>query len=250
MISLPSEIWEEILARLDFTSIVRSMRVCKDIYNTIEGSPLLNYIIELGVAGYIDNPKFIASPAHKIILLGERTRYWKQMSWKITASSKPSPDITLKSVRFSRGILIRGTAGPSVLPGEVLQNHYEILQLKQRETETENQIKTFGIAHSQSVLALDPGQDLLLLVSISDETLRLNFMHLGTMQVHPEARIPFIYLEKKMKIWVKEAQILESIIAISCYYVESMDTVVNFVFNWRTGETVLVRNKIVCSLIN
>jgi len=76
-------------------SHILNVQVSKDIYYTIEDSPLLNYIIELGVAGYIDNPKSIASPAHKILLLRERTRYWEQVSWRNMTSSGPCADISL-----------------------------------------------------------------------------------------------------------------------------------------------------------
>jgi len=164
MIALPSEIWEKILVKLDFASIVRSKRICRDTYNTIEFSSLLNYIIELGVAGYTDNPNFIASPAHKLELLTESTQYWKQISWeKIPSLNQYADMLDHRYPEVSRGIAIRRTSDPSERQDALLQDHYEIIQLKQRRTENEIKIRTFGIAVSQSIVAFDPGQDLLIL---------------------------------------------------------------------------------------
>jgi len=66
---------------------------------------------------------------------------------------------------------------------------------------------------------------------------------MGTMEDHPEADAPVIYLEKGLKIWFDDSQILEDLVSTPCSYIVKPNpadkNVLNFVFNWKTGETVL-----------
>jgi hypothetical protein len=180
---LPSELWETILKRLDFISIVKCMRVsphqmvllpntdrffsfqvCKELYDAIEESPLLNYIIELGVAGYIDNPAYVASPAQRILLLAERIRYWKDMTWSEKITSEPRGTLSQhpKDVIFSRGTILRteplGTTGKKV---------YEITSIKTGNVDIARPSLPFNIEPTQVVLNMDVGQDLLVLLQIT-----------------------------------------------------------------------------------
>ena len=129
----------------------------------IKGSPLLNYIIELGVAGYIDNPNYIASSGHRLKLLEERTRCWKHSSWKSMFSYPISLPNFETHRKYSKGIQIREIARTSDE-----ESCYELVQLRQRQTETEKILLKIGTpSHQYMLLAVDPGQDFLLLFSPS-----------------------------------------------------------------------------------
>jgi hypothetical protein len=140
------------------------MQVCKDIYQATESSPLLNYIIELGVAGYIDNPSYIASPAQRILLLAGRIRYWKDMTWseKFTLEAEGNYSQHPKDVKFSRGTILRTGI---VEHGVRKERIYELAPIKIERSNIIQPPLLFNLNIDQAVINIDVGQDLLILAT-------------------------------------------------------------------------------------
>ena len=118
---------------------------------------MLNYKIELGVAGYIDNRNYVATPAQKLILLADQIRYWKEMTWTQRISYQ-TPGLSYKTdTRYCRGLVIR-----PIVPVEFENCKFEIVQLRQSLSEREQPPPhIFALRYPIAVLSFDPGQDLL-----------------------------------------------------------------------------------------
>ncbi|KZT26061.1 hypothetical protein NEOLEDRAFT_1132594 [Neolentinus lepideus HHB14362 ss-1] len=53
---LPAELWVSIFSHLGFRQIIKSQEVCRSFSDIISSSSLLQYLIRLGVYGYVDLP--------------------------------------------------------------------------------------------------------------------------------------------------------------------------------------------------
>jgi len=83
---LPSEIWEKILSDLDCFTIVKCTRVCRFFHELVNKSDLLNYLVDLGVAGYVDNPQYVAPSRERLLQLRERFRSRKKVACAVGVS--------------------------------------------------------------------------------------------------------------------------------------------------------------------
>jgi hypothetical protein len=215
-------------------------------------SPLLNYIIELGVAGYIDNPNYVVGPTQRMQLLSERVRYWKEMTWNERVSLQ-TPGIKYgNDIRYSRAIVARPVvASRSTDAGSVNERVYEVKQLGCRSTDSEQLAHTFTIPiqmDEHRVLAIDPGQELLItflqikyhahfLAWTSTECLSSRnyvlFEHLGAGSRHKEAAEYAMLWDGPASLDDMEVQILGCLIVIS----SGCDI---WVCNWRNDERLFV----------
>jgi hypothetical protein len=99
------------------------------------------------------------------------------MSWTEQVSSQTARTTrSYGGTKYSRGIAIRrALVDPSEAPSEapVTDSNekikvYEVKQVKQRLSDTEQPTRYFPVPLLQSVVAIDPGQDLIVTVSESE----------------------------------------------------------------------------------
>ncbi|KDR71386.1 hypothetical protein GALMADRAFT_102723 [Galerina marginata CBS 339.88] len=79
--SLPQEIQIEILAHLDYRSLLRSASTCRSLYQTCKGSLQVQYIIELAMNGMNDSGSNIPH-AELLSRLRDLRGAWEVLAWK------------------------------------------------------------------------------------------------------------------------------------------------------------------------
>lgn len=122
----------------------------------------MTYTIELGIAGYIDNPNNLSTPAERVIALSERVQYWKDLPWTTILSQRVTEGFASASdMRLSRGIFSRLTMVDEPGPAGPVKKVYELQFLKSRMDEVDRDPVRFDLPSGHMVLVLDPGQDLL-----------------------------------------------------------------------------------------
>jgi hypothetical protein len=171
--TFPDEIWEAILELLDFITIVKcsrvgavlslgllclppltSNKVCKHIRRVIQDSPVLQYSIELGVSGYIDNPRYGAGPSKRLLALTERVLYWKRLP--PTKSKDLSGTILIPPCRTSRGVTTEFVG----------QTEKKLMPLKMHYSGPSYDPHVVRVSFPRLFLAHDPGQNLMLFTSL------------------------------------------------------------------------------------
>lgn len=109
MLGLAPEVLIKILKNLHFTDILSCMQTCKTILDIVNGSPELNYRIQLQIAGLQDNPRCRLSLAERHSQLKGRERRWNSFEWK-TASTFPIPHNTSNLFEITPSTLVMGIA--------------------------------------------------------------------------------------------------------------------------------------------
>jgi hypothetical protein len=148
--------------------------------DVIEQSPHLRYLIELGIAGYQDNPRFSGSPLEKLRLLENRKEYWKKMKWRgVDSYNLP------KSNRFelwkARGVVLWKVVvrpddpahlPPGLDPGELLYGlkHYQVIRHRVRVDDSPLPVQYMSLPGRFELAAFDPGQDLIVVIHNSPGT--------------------------------------------------------------------------------
>ena len=111
LLSLPAHLLiEHILSRLQFPSLLSCLLSCRDLYNTITASPLLNYLRELDLAGMVDNPMCpyeLISLHERLDMLRERERRWTHLDWAWRAV-RAMPGLTSEPNFSHSGIVCLG----------------------------------------------------------------------------------------------------------------------------------------------
>lgn len=164
--TLPPEVLKEVLSYLDFVSllqcslvslsliknpcyVIAPLQVCSFLRTTINETSQLQYIIELGQDGLVENNPMSMSFAERLKELRQRREAWNTLSWK-KASVVPMHGLC-HAYELVGGLFIKAIGGRdflvSWLPSAVEEGH----QLRRED---------LGIRARD--FAIDPGQDLII----------------------------------------------------------------------------------------
>ncbi|KAG8890756.1 hypothetical protein FRB98_004801 [Tulasnella sp. 332] len=161
MLQLPPELTVATLKRATLIDILRCKRVCKTLNTIINGSTVLQYLIELGCAGYTDGRygKGALPPHERLRRLVETESAWRRLALQTKMKFKlPSAAPIATTYEFSGGVFIRGSGETSLevvrFPSTFGDTTFEVRTL------TQSQLAVKVIRD----MAIDPGSDLLILV--------------------------------------------------------------------------------------
>ena len=130
-------------------------------------SPIIEYHIELDIAGYVDNPRFIASTADKLALLRERVQFWRRPEFgpSLTCSiGNPDGDEDFFNFTFVRDLVIT-----LPYPHKDSYSSVKLYRVYQPSKWTEGggfPYEELVIPQGHRLKGFDPGQDLLVVAEL------------------------------------------------------------------------------------
>lgn len=142
-------------------------QVCKTLNAIINGSTALQYLIELGCAGYADGRygKGTLPPHERLRRLVETESAWRRLALtRPTLLKLPGAAPVATTYEFSGGVFVRSSGGTSLdvvrFPSTFGDVTFEMRTL------TQSQLAAKAVRD----VAIDPGSDLLILVEQRDES--------------------------------------------------------------------------------
>ncbi|KAG9015237.1 hypothetical protein FRB94_004356 [Tulasnella sp. JGI-2019a] len=245
MLQLPPELTVATLSHATLKDVVRCKRVCKTLETIINESIALQYLIELGCAGYVDgNYEKGALPQHeRLRRLNEIESAWGKFSLAVKARFK-LPGATSSIYEFYGGVFIRGQAAGTRLE-----------TIRFPSTFGDVSAETRNFAHSQLAvkaardIAIDPGSDLLVLIEVRDDGMnngasRIYDFHIRTLSgclPHVAARQSIItYAVDREAAYVANTAIIGDLLSVM-FSRRSQDNKGGelVVWNWKTSEKIV-----------
>ncbi|KAL0578615.1 Amino-acid acetyltransferase, mitochondrial [Marasmius crinis-equi] len=179
LLQFPVEICYQVLGFLDYLSITRCREVCKKLKLLVDESSLLQYILELAIAGNEDGEHCPWPAAEKLSALRSHQRGWDKLKWN-RELQYPMEDGNIWEL-FGNVLAQRNRAGwlmfrqlPSRSRG-----------IEEREWKVKPQIRVRD-------MGMDPSQDLLVLVEaprwwgpMADRSYRFHIKTLSGCEKHP-----------------------------------------------------------------
>ncbi|GJE91483.1 F-box protein [Phanerochaete sordida] len=247
--SLPTEIIERILGQCDYIELIRLQSVCHLWQDVITTSPLLTYIIELGISGYSDehlDPS--CTRAERRQLLAEAQRIWKRAaSYKLIESHSFS-QLSYWPVRH--GVLLRmatiGRDGGAHSPDDTTLDVTIVDDAPG--PPTRGWRVTLPVSES-GILHIDPAQDLVVVraprqdMSLQEALLYFSCVPLSlrTGQAHPRAAARSLRFRLSERVQSRphytRVQVHGPTLAISMASGIQFFTEI-VVFDWTTGEQI------------
>ncbi|KAI0063946.1 hypothetical protein BV25DRAFT_1914993 [Artomyces pyxidatus] len=243
ILSLPDDVVLDILENLDYKSLLICQTTCHRLRILVTVSVLLQYKIELAACGMVDGPR--GSQTFDVAERLRRLRLydvaWRQLEWTGHTALPHLIDRYPPSMASGGACLFRNTENPDDDEAEVIvqQISSELRGVKEQHT-------SFP-AHTGHNMLLDPSQDLLIVVPITDPPAlphRCQLHSLSTGEAHPLASVldPCANIGERILIEIRGDHILEGIQS-------NPDVVVwdYYVWNWRTGH---IESKMPCTTYN
>ncbi|OAX33887.1 hypothetical protein K503DRAFT_859518 [Rhizopogon vinicolor AM-OR11-026] len=151
--SLSNEIIRRILSHLDWRTLLVLKHVCNALHSIVEGSPAVQYTIELAVSGMEDGPPGGLTAASRLVLLKERNSSWEVLKWVETRIPLPGKvDIIWE--------LCGGVFAHSNKSGSALRLH----RLPSQYRNIDERSWTIPLPSDTKDFIMDPAQDLIALV--------------------------------------------------------------------------------------
>ncbi|KAF9471082.1 hypothetical protein BDN70DRAFT_926265 [Pholiota conissans] len=188
LLSIPQEVLTHILSILDAPSLVCCAMTCKYIYKLLEESSILGYIIESHWNGVTDSGASSTRSYRDLVQdLRASRRAWIAPRWSLTVSAQvDDPNLPYEC------------AGDTVVRRS--NKHLEITTLRNTNKSSENHTKKRALKKQfsvgQSHFAIDPAQDLIILLENADAQMpltetRIFYVHIRTLSSddpHPSAQ--------------------------------------------------------------
>lgn len=209
----------------------------------------LQYKLALAANGMIDGPSSIGLTAsERLSLLHERRLSWRQLTLG-------SPDASIHLPRqhggseFAGGYF--GRCFTAYSPEDVAngQPDLTLVTLPSRSPPVQTKIEAYNFGFRIRDFVLDPSQDLLVLLEVPglDGRFRIHPRNVGKpSEAHPGADTAVV--ESKTREDISdlpcELQIADDVVAL---FVRSATATI-VIFNWRTGEELIVRSSNISSL--
>ncbi|EPQ51963.1 hypothetical protein GLOTRDRAFT_132765 [Gloeophyllum trabeum ATCC 11539] len=180
---LPSELLIHILSFLRFEDVLNVQSVSKQFDGLVRSSLSLQYIIELGASGYVDNPLDPSSTEERLRLLHEHQDAWKGPHLRV---SRTMPIIGHGDYRkYSRGMFMRLNTDAS--PGF---HSLDVLDIISPENRSWTVHTDFDFSTDCEI---DPEQDLLVLLHVvpvqQESSLEIALLSLTHGTIHPRAAL-------------------------------------------------------------
>lgn len=254
LVSLPPELLIKIFLLLDFHTVLRLQRVSTALNDIIRNYAVVQYHIELGVAGMVDGAPFPRAPFSTAERLRRLRLY--QSRW---THLKHAREQTVRHVRggvweLTQGVLAQGISTPGVEPAEVRKLFFTRLPSSARAESRTREWSHSGYEFAVRDFTMDPSQDLLVLVRASSrsgieteaeagDTCQLELRSLSTNKKHPKAKSEALIhaLDGGTRPYSHSMQICQDLFAIlhTVHAGTWPDKMV--VYNWKSGKLVFVR---------
>ncbi|KAF8169650.1 hypothetical protein BJ912DRAFT_1048308 [Pholiota molesta] len=162
---LPNELQVAILSNLDAVSIIRSAMTCTSIYDTLKGSSLLQYTIELHRDGLKDAGTSLNYP-DLIAALRRRRQAWLRLEIKELALTHLTPPIH----------------------GAYELDRLEMLWLPAPSNVKAHALQRASVGVSGVHFTMDPTQDLMVILEEEDDPHTLHIRSISRNDIHPRAQ--------------------------------------------------------------
>ncbi|KZT22923.1 hypothetical protein NEOLEDRAFT_1180504 [Neolentinus lepideus HHB14362 ss-1] len=228
---LPSELLIKIVSLLRYHDILRTQAVSKRFEELIRTSVRLQYIIELGVAGYVHNPFEPLFTEQRLRMLVEHQAAWKRLDLRIanTISMSGLGDYR----KYDRGIYLRLDA--NTMPGFDTLDVFDLMSpnLPSWSIHTD-----FEFSNDCEV---DPVQDLIVLPHVSSvqqgSSLDISVLSLRLGTIHPRAscspiRVGFESWDMPL---CTSVQVADDVVALSVYTHRFAHKFEVVILEWTTG---------------
>ncbi|KAF7796389.1 hypothetical protein EIP86_007566 [Pleurotus ostreatoroseus] len=179
---LPDELIIRIFTYLDCQSLLACKQVCK-FFDTITNMAEFRYKVELAAAGMEDGPPSALSNSDRLSLLLEHQAAWRALQWRTETVVPMSQGGVWE---FYGGVLGQALArGREVLHFTQVPSELKGIEKKEWECELKMHARDF---------AMDPSQDLLVVVETQDEhhQQRVHLLSLSKGEPHPKACRPSV----------------------------------------------------------
>ncbi|KAG8986973.1 hypothetical protein FRB94_002319 [Tulasnella sp. JGI-2019a] len=242
MLQLPPELIVATLSHATMVDVVCCKRVCKTFNTVINESTALQYLIELGCAGYVDGnyDKGTLPQYERLRRLIEIESAWGEFSLETKMKLKMS-GASSRPYEFCGGVFIRGHTQLDILRFPSIFNDMTS--------------ETWNLAHIQPAVeavcdvTIDPGSDLLLLVEYRNENegidgeSRIYDFHirsLSTCLPHPAAQQNVIthFTPHETGIIATTVIVEDFFFVILSYTSRDDESGELIVWNWKTGKKV------------
>lgn len=247
--SLPTEILERILGQCSFEDLIRWQRTCRLFHGVITTSPLLTYIVELGMAGYTDehvSPS--CSRATRRRMLADAQRLWKRAAAFKLVQTRAFSQLSYWPVRY--GVLLRAAPrsdDDAATHGEETRLDIDVVG-QGPGAPTQGWRVTLPVGES-GILHIDPAEDLVVVRTPRDAMpLReaLAFfscapLSLRTGRTHPRAREPRLRFRLSDRVQSRphytRVQVHGATLAVSMASGIAFFTEI-VVFDWTSGDQI------------
>ncbi|KAG9038606.1 hypothetical protein FRB95_000828 [Tulasnella sp. JGI-2019a] len=243
MLQLPPELVVVTLSHATLIDIVRCKLVCKTFNTVINESTTLQYLIELGCAGYVDGNygKGTLLQHERLRRLIEIESAWREFSLATKTKFK-IPGVFPTPYEFGEGVFICGhtkldTIRSTSVFGDVTSDH-----------ETRTLSQTQPPVKAVCDVAIDPGSDLLILLEDRDEDEGIDgeskiydfhIRSLSTYLPHAAAQKSVITYRAPAEVGdIATTVIVEDLLsAMFSYALQDGDGEL-VIWNWKTGEKI------------
>lgn len=169
--TLPVELVVRILSFLPFKDIVICTGVSRQFREIIDTSSTLEYILELGLCGLVDPGRGSFTTSERLLRLRQREAAWTALEWQ----SEWEIPVNKKYIFWEIcGNLFAGTyfVPPNLnpVPPSNRSRAFNIIDLYDLESDPLAPTKQITLDMMVCDLAIDPGQDLLVLLEVPAET--------------------------------------------------------------------------------
>ncbi|KAF8182583.1 hypothetical protein BJ912DRAFT_978296 [Pholiota molesta] len=186
LLALPQELWIQILSNLDATSLTHCAMTCKSMYETLQGSSHLEYIVQLYLNGFEDAKT--STPHSELI---QHLLHYRKV-WLSLPPTKGLEYISLDMKHpYQRKELVGGAFADAV------KQHFEIVQLPTAYSNGEKPTtRTASTGTPIRDFAMDPTQDLMVFLEddttpsspTATHTVCVHIRTISTNATHPLAR--------------------------------------------------------------
>ncbi|TDL28269.1 hypothetical protein BD410DRAFT_782245 [Rickenella mellea] len=188
---LPTELLTNILLKLDFLSLLRVQPVNRLIYAIIKEHKVLQYTIELGIAGMVDGPADASlTTEERLRGLEHYQKMWRHLTW---SKHDVIPMEGGNIWELAGGVLAQGKPPTQIGSTDMVFNQ---LPSPTRRIEARSWSLHFDV-HVRD-FTIDPFQDLIVLISETyvqaseDWCISLHFRTMSSNHNHPLAKAPLI----------------------------------------------------------
>ncbi|TFK53227.1 hypothetical protein OE88DRAFT_1734163 [Heliocybe sulcata] len=228
---VPSELLIQVVSLLPFQDILNTRAVSRRFEVLIRTSVRLQYIVELGVAGYTDNPLERSFTEERLRMLLEHQAAWKSPQLHV-ANTIPIPGLG-DYRKYDRGIYLRLDA--NAMPGFDTLDVFDLMSpdLPSWSIQTD-----FEFSNDCEV---DPVQDLIILSHVSPvqqgSSFDISVLSLRHGTVHPRAS--FSPIRVGFQTWdmplCTSVQLADDIVALSVYTHRFAHKFEVVILEWMTG---------------
>ncbi|KAJ7800512.1 hypothetical protein B0H14DRAFT_2898913 [Mycena olivaceomarginata] len=227
---LPPEILSEILGFLDAKVLLLCSSVCKLWHDTVEGSPELQYTIELWADGMICGPSSgVLTHTETLETLHKKRRAWKHLEWTSKTVVEFQPLVFCRAYELVAGLFVQQKEGPDFLATSLPR----IVD----EPRASRDIYSMGTnLQNFEDFVIDPTQDLIVrFYTPPGELAYLECRTLSFQEPHPLAKNDILaFLLDRDPIGLFSMQVADDIIGI--FFLEAPFSFK--LFNWRVGITI------------